>query len=147
MVAKIDTPNAPAVIGAYSQATVYNNIIYVSGQLPIKPNSKELVEGDSQFLTKQILDNIEAILKAAGSDLYHVARTEVFLIDLDRDFAGMNKEFERRFNPQCFPARQTIGVAKLPKNASIEISCIATVCEDFFNKAAVSENHLKKSNL
>jgi 2-iminobutanoate/2-iminopropanoate deaminase len=125
---KIVTLDAPQAIGPYSQAIAVapgQGLIFVSGQLPIDPKTGELVSGDIRALTKQVIDNIEAILKASGSSLYSVVRTEVFLRDLKRDFVGMNEEFARRFNPDRPPARQTVEVSGLPKDAIIEISCVA----------------------
>lgn len=125
---KIITEQAPAAIGPYSQAIVVKenqSLIFVSGQLPIDPKTGELIEGDIRLLTKQTLNNIEAILIASSSSLQHVIRTEVFLKELKRDFTGMNEEYAKRFNALTPPARQTIQVAELPKGSSIEISCIA----------------------
>lgn len=127
---KIATDKAPAAIGPYSQAIViegHHKLIFVSGQLPIDPKTGELLQGNIQTLTKQTLDNIEAILVASSSTLYYVVKTEIFLKDLKRDFHGMNEEYAKRFNPQAPPARQTIEVSDLPKSSLIEISCIA-VC-------------------
>lgn len=128
---QIVTDTAPPAIGPYSQAIVVkgnHSLVFVSGQLPVDLKTGELIQGDIKALTKQILDNIEAILKASSSSLHHVVRTEVFLIDLKRDFNGMNEEYAKRFNIQSPPARQTIQVAALPKGSSIEISCIA-ICD------------------
>lgn len=125
---KIMTDEAPAAIGPYSQAIViqgHHPLVFVSGQLPIDPKTGELIQGDIKELTRQVLDNIEAILIKSSSSLYSVIKTEVFLKDLERDFNGMNEEYAKRFNPQAPPSRQTIQVADLPKGASIEISCIA----------------------
>lgn len=124
------TDKAPSAIGPYSQAIVVQGnhfLVFVSGQLPIDPKTGELIEGDIQALTKQTLDNIEAILIASSSSLDNVVKTEIFLKDLQRDFKGMNEEYAKRFNPLTPPSRQTIQVSDLPKGSSIEISCIA-VC-------------------
>lgn len=123
---KIATVAAPAAIGPYSQAIMAGDLLFVSGQLPVDPNTGALVQGDIKALTKQTLDNLEAILTAGSSSLHHVVKTEVFLKDLN-DFSGMNEEYAKRFNPDAPPARQTIGVSALPKGAAIEISCIAVV--------------------
>lgn len=126
---KIMTDEAPAAIGPYSQAIVVEgnrSLVFVSGQLPIDPKTGELIQGDITALTKQTLDNIEAILIASSSSLHNVVKTEVFLTDLN-DFKGMNEEYAKRFNPQAPPSRQTIQVAALPKGSALEISCIA-VC-------------------
>lgn len=127
---KIQTNNAPRAIGPYSQATLTSssqNLIFVSGQLPIDPLSGKLVEGDIQTLTTRVIDNIEAILLASGSNLSHVVRSEVFLKDLKKDFAPMNEIYAQRFLGPTTPARQTIQVADLPLGSPIEISCIAVV--------------------
>lgn len=125
---KISTEAAPAAIGPYSQAIVIegsHHLIFVSGQLPIDPRTGELVEGDIRACTRQVLDNIEAILQASSSSMSHVVKTEVFLRDLKRDFKEMNEEYATRFDPHTPPARATIEVSNLPKGALIEISCVA----------------------
>ena len=125
---KISTDAAPAAIGPYSQAIVivaHQSLVFVSGQLPIDPKTGELIVGDIKALTRQVLDNIEAILLASSSSMDKVVKTEIFLKDIQRDFKGMNEEYAKRFDPQSPPARQTIQVADLPKGAVIEISCIA----------------------
>lgn len=125
---KIDSSQAPKAIGPYSQAISVESgqrLIFVSGQLPIDPATGDLVRGDIQTLTKRVLNNIEAILKQAGSSLEMVVRTDVFLKDLKRDFSGMNEEYSKHFSETTPPARQTVEVSELPKGALIEISCIA----------------------
>lgn len=122
----IETQAAPKAVGPYSQAIKANGLVYVSGQLPITLKG-ELIQGTIQEKTKAILTYIEAILKASGSSIEKVLRVEIFLTDLSRDFVGMNEEYQRVFSYKSPPARQTIGVAALPKGVSIEISCIA-VC-------------------
>lgn len=124
---KIETANAPKALGPYSQAVALKEtrpLIFVSGQLPIDPETGKLIEGDIKALTKQVIDNLEAILHAGGSRLEWVVRTDVFLKDL-KDFSQMNEEYAKRFNGAVTPARQTIQVAGLPLGSSIEISCIA----------------------
>lgn len=134
MIRKIVTEKAPAAIGPYSQGICVpqreGSFVFVSGQLPLDPQTGALVEGTIQVLTKSVLDNIEAILIAAGSSMSAVVKTEIFLTDLQRDFAGMNEEYAQRFDPNKAPARQTVQVAALPKGATIEISCIAVVGYD-----------------
>lgn len=127
---QITTDTAPSAIGPYSQALIIqgnHSLVFVSGQLPIDPQTGELIQGDIQILTRQTLDHIEAILIASSSCLYNVVKTEVFLKNLKRDFMGMNEEYAKRFNPNAPPCRQTIEVAGLPKDSLIEISCIAVV--------------------
>lgn len=125
---KISTPDAPQAIGPYSQAIAINkdtNLIFVSGQVPMDPKTGKLITGDIKALTQQVIDNLEAILKAGGSSLENVVRTDVFLKDLKSDFAGMNEQYAKRFNGSTPPARQTVQVSELPLGASVEISCIA----------------------
>lgn len=126
---KIETENAPKAIGPYSQAIHVSMkeaaLLFVSGQLPIDPRTGALVEGGIQAATRQVLDNIEAILQAAHSSFEKVVRVEIFLKDLN-DFPVVNEEYKKRFTSMTFPARQTIQVAKLPLDAPIEISCTAT---------------------
>ncbi len=123
---KIQTDKAPAAIGPYSQAVKAGNTLYVSGQLPIDPATGKLVEANIQLQINRVLDNLEAILKAAGCTFANVVRCDVFLKDLN-DFALVNQEYAKRFNQPVAPARQTIQVAKLPMDAMVEISCIAHV--------------------
>jgi 2-iminobutanoate/2-iminopropanoate deaminase len=130
MIKKIETSQAPAAIGPYSQGIVttldpHQKMIFVSGMLPINPETGKLIEGDIQILTRQVMQNLEAILKAAGSSLAHVVRTDVFLKDLKADFSKMNEEYGRWFTDGVPPARQTIQVSDLPLGSKIEISCIA----------------------
>lgn len=125
---KIETKNAPNAIGAYSQAVSIpsnSNLIFVSGQLPIDVKTNRLIKDDIQLATKTILDNIEQILLEANSSLSNVIKIEIFMTNLELDFQLMNEEYQKRFQNQTPPARQTIGVLNLPKGATIEISCIA----------------------
>jgi 2-iminobutanoate/2-iminopropanoate deaminase len=127
---KIETEQAPKAIGPYSQGVTAphgTSLVFVSGQLPIDPTTGKLIEGDIKALTQRVIDNIEAILKAAGSDLKHVVRTDVFLKDLKKDFGQMNEAYATRFTGATPPARQTIQVPELPLGSPIEISCIAIV--------------------
>lgn len=126
---KIATTSAPKAIGPYSQGVMVSNnqqLIFVSGQLPVDSQSGKLVDGDIQISTSQVIDNIEAILKAAGSGLERVIRTDVFLIDL-KEFSKMNEVYSQRFKGAVMPARQTIQVAALPMGSPVEISCIAYI--------------------
>lgn len=121
---KIDTNKAPKAIGPYSQGVIIEGYIYVSGQLPIDPETGEMVKGDIGALTARVIKNIQAILEAGGSDLKQVIKTTVYMQDL-QEFIAMNEEYDKHFNGDVLPARETIQVAQLPKNSSIEISCIA----------------------
>jgi 2-iminobutanoate/2-iminopropanoate deaminase len=119
----IATPNAPQAIGPYSQAIRANGFIFVSGQIPINPATQHIVEGGVAEQTEQVLANLEAILKAAGSGLEKIVRTTVYLKDMN-EFAAMNDVYERFF-PQRPPARSTIEAARLPKDVRVEIDAIA----------------------
>ena len=121
---RINTPNAPAAIGPYSQAIDSGHgLVFVSGQLPIDPETGAFPEGGVKEQTFQSLKNAEAILKAAGLTLAHVVKTTVFLADMG-DFADMNSVYAQFFN-EPFPARSAVAVKTLPKNALVEVECIA----------------------
>lgn len=127
---RIETEDAPKALGPYSQGVIVTSmpgqqLIFVSGMIPIEPTSNKLLEGDIKTLTRRVILNLEAVLKAAGSSLQNVVRTDVFLKDIKRDFVGMNEEYSQWFTGMVSPARQTIQVAELPLGAPIEISCIA----------------------
>jgi 2-iminobutanoate/2-iminopropanoate deaminase len=125
---KIATKKAPQALGPYSQATSLNisngNILFVSGQLPIIPETGKMIVGDISEMTHQVIDNLETILKEGGSNLACVLRVDVFLKDLN-DFAIFNESYALRFLGPNYPARQTVQVEKLPLDSPIEISCIA----------------------
>lgn len=121
---KIETADAPAAIGPYVQAISAFPFIFVSGQLPLNPTTGQLVESDIRRQTNQVLDNLEAILKACQCTFLNVVRCDVFVKDLN-DFALINEEYAKRFTQPTPPARQTVQVARLPLDALIEISCIA----------------------
>ena len=120
----IRTSDASSV-GPYSQATVLNGVIYVSGQLPIDPKTKEMVDGVGNQ-TKQALENIESILKAGGSDFEKVSQVTVLLSDMG-NFADMNTVYTEYLKSRCthYPARMCYAVKGLPKNALVEIACTA----------------------
>ena len=121
---RINTPDAPAAIGPYSQAIDSGHgLVFVSGQLPIVPATGVCPEGGVQAQTRQSLINAEAILKAAGLSLANVVKTTVFLADMG-DFAAMN-EIYAQFFAEPFPARSAVAVKTLPKGALVEIECIA----------------------
>jgi 2-iminobutanoate/2-iminopropanoate deaminase len=119
----ISTQDAPQAIGPYSQAVRAGDLIFASGQLPVDPVSGQLVEGDVGAMTRQIFANVSAVLAAAGSSLERVAKVTVFLADMG-DFAEMNAAYAEFF-PTDPPARSTVQVARLPKDARIEIEVIA----------------------
>ncbi len=121
----ISTPLAPAAIGPYSQAIRSGNLLFVSGQIPLDPATGHIVEGDAAVQTARVLQNLSAILDAAGSSLGQVLKTTVYLKDL-ADFAMMNEVYARFFEDGP-PARSTVEVARLPRNVSVEIDLIAEV--------------------
>lgn len=125
MKTNIATDKAPLPIGPYSQAVVNDGYVFVSGQIPFDPQTGELVEGDIEQQTERVLQNISAILSEAGTDLEHVLKTTVFLADMN-DFASMNEAYARYFKTVP-PARSTVEVARLPRDARIEIEVIAAV--------------------
>ncbi len=120
---KIQTPNAPAAIGPYSQAIQAGGTIYVSGQLPINPATGEFAGADIRAQARQSLENIKAILAAAGADMAHVVKTTVLLQDM-ADFSAMNEVYAEYFS-EPYPARAAFQVAKLPKGALVEIEAVA----------------------
>ena len=120
---KLETKNAPAPVGPYSQGIVAGDFVFVSGQIPLM-NSGELVLNDIEKATDVVLDNVEAILKEENLALQDVIKSEVYLKDLG-NFDKFNKIYEKRFKLGIKPSRVTVEVSKLPKNSDIEISCIA----------------------
>jgi 2-iminobutanoate/2-iminopropanoate deaminase len=119
----ISTERAPAAIGPYSQAIAAGGLIFVSGQLPIDPATGELVADDIAAMTRQIFRNVETVLAAAGSSLSKIVKTTVFLADLG-DFQTMNGAYSEFF-PESPPARSTVQVARLPRDARVEIEVVA----------------------
>ena len=120
----ISTENAPGAIGPYSQAIKTGGMIYCSGQIPIDPITGEFVSNDVGEQTEQVLKNLDAVLRAGGSTLGDVVKTTVFLADMG-DFAAMNDVYARFFTDNK-PARATVQAARLPRDARVEIECIAT---------------------
>lgn len=121
----ISTSKAPGAIGPYSQAIRTGNLIFVSGQLPVDPSTGNFAEGGIKELTRQSLSNIKAILEDEGTDMAHVVKTTVFLADMG-DFAEMNEVYATFF-ASPFPARSAVAIKTLPKNARVEIECIAEI--------------------
>ncbi|GAA2991572.1 RidA family protein [Prevotella corporis] len=119
----VNTSNAPKAIGPYSQAIEANGLIITSGQLPIDPATGQFAPGGIKEQTRQSLLNAQAILKEAGIDLSHVMKTTVFLADME-DFAAMNEVYAEFFS-EPYPARSAISVKRLPKDALVEVECIA----------------------
>ena len=120
---QISTTNAPAAIGPYSQAIEANGMVFVSGQLPVDPATGEFAEGGIKELTRQSLTNMKNILAEAGLTMANVVKTTVFLADM-ADFAAMNEVYASFFEGVA-PARSAVAVKILPKNALVEIECIA----------------------
>ena len=120
---QINTAAAPAAIGPYSQAIEANGMVFVSGQLPINPATGAFAEGGIKELTRQSLTNMKAILAEAGLTMANVVKTTVFLADR-ADFAEMNEVYASFFEGVC-PARSAVAVKTLPKEARVEIECIA----------------------
>ena len=123
MSSRIDTPQAAQPVAAYSQAVEAAGLIFVSGQIPLDPNSNELISTPMGEATKQCIRNAEAILHAAGSSLNHVVKASVFLTTMD-DYQEMDTAY-REAMPEPFPAREAVAVVALPKGARVEISMIA----------------------
>ena len=125
MLKVIQTKSAPAAVGPYSQGMQVGNLVYVSGQLPLVPETGELVTSSIEAATTQSLENCKAIVEAAGSSFNHVVKVEIFLKDMN-DFAKVNAVYETYFVDHK-PARAAVEVARLPKDAMIEIQMIAHV--------------------
>ncbi|MEX6690478.1 RidA family protein [Danxiaibacter flavus] len=121
----INTTKAPAPIGPYNQSVKAGDLLFISGQVAINPDSNELVMGDIKTETHQVMQNLEAILHEAKLTFEHVVKTNIFLSDMS-NFATVNEVYGSYFNGD-FPARETVAVKGLPKNVNVEISMIATV--------------------
>jgi 2-iminobutanoate/2-iminopropanoate deaminase len=119
----IHTSRAPAAIGPYSQAVRSGDWLFVSGQIPLDPATGQIVEGDIATQTRRVLDNLGAVLEAAGASYDHVVRTTVYLADL-ADFAAMNEVYAGYFKTPA-PARSTVQAARLPRDARLEIDAVA----------------------
>ncbi|MCZ2150620.1 MAG: RidA family protein [Bryobacterales bacterium] len=114
---------APKAIGPYSQAVEYNGLVYLSGQIPLDPVTMHIVEGGIASQTERVMENLKAVLEAAGSGMDKVLKTTVYLKDMS-EFGKMNEVYGRYF-PENAPARATVEVARLPRDVSVEIECIA----------------------
>ena len=121
----ISTSDAPAAIGPYSQAVRVGNTIWVSGQIPLDPLTKELVPGDMEAQINQVFENLRAIITAAGATFDDVVKANVYLTDLSH-FALVNKVMARHFR-EPYPARAAVGVAALPRGAQVEVECIVAL--------------------
>lgn len=120
----ITTDNAPAPIGPYNQAVLVNDTLYLSGQIPLVPSTMELIEGDLTAETKQVMENLKAVLAAADMSFEHVVKSSIFLSDM-HNFATVNEVYGRYFDENTAPARETVEVANLPKFVRVEISMVA----------------------
>lgn len=119
----VTTAAAPAAIGPYSQAVVWQNLVFCSGQIPLDPATGQLVDGSVAAQTERVIENLRAVLEAAGSGLANVLKTTVFLKDLG-DFAAMNEVYASYFSESA-PARATVEAARLPRDVRVEIEAIA----------------------
>jgi len=119
---RVQTERAPAAIGPYSQAVRTGGMVFVSGQIPLTPDG-ELVDGDVEAQTEQVLENLAAVLEAAGSSLDRVVQVSAFLADMN-DFARFNEVYARHFR-EPYPARAVVEVARLPKDVRVEVACVA----------------------
>jgi len=125
---RVQTDEAPAAIGPYSQAIKVRDIVYTSGQIPLTTDG-QMIEGDIKEQTRQVLKNLEAVLKKAGSDLNHIIKTTIYLTDMD-NFIAVNTVYGEFFTNR-FPARSTVAVKELPKGADIEIDAIAVADTEY----------------
>ncbi len=125
MAIRIATEQAPAAIGPYAQAARVGDFLFTSGQIPLDPATMTIVGDDVATQTRQVLNNLAAVVRAAGGDLSNVVKTTVFLKDMN-DFQAMNEVYATFF-PSEPPARSTVEVARLPKDARVEIECIAAL--------------------
>ena len=118
----VKTDRAPAAIGPYAQAVKAGGFVFVSGQIPLAPDGS-LVEGDIRVQTERVMENLKAVLEAAGSGLSRVVQTTCFLADME-DFPGFNEAYARYFTPP-YPARATVAVKALPRGVRVEVACVA----------------------
>lgn len=123
---KISTPGAPSAIGPYSQAIVAGGFVHCSGQIALDPKDGQLINGDVSQQAERALENLKAVLAAAGSDMSKVVKCTVYLVSME-DFGAVNKVYGRYFLGDSTPARSTVGVSQLPRNALVEIDCTAVV--------------------
>ncbi len=120
----VDTDKAPKAIGPYSQAVRAGNLLFVSGQIPLDPEGN-VVEGDIRVQTERVMENVKAIVEAAGGTLRDIVKTTVYLKDIN-DFQGFNEVYQRFF-PEAPPARATVEVSSLPKGVDIEVEAVALI--------------------
>ncbi len=125
----IETNKAPQAIGTYSQAVKINDTVYLSGQIPLIPETMEVIEGDISIQIKQVFDNLNAVAKAAGGHLFDIVKLNVFLTDLSH-FPIVNEIMSEYFE-KPYPARAAVGVAALPKGVSIEMDAIMVIKDEY----------------
>ncbi|NOR72041.1 MAG: RidA family protein [Methylomarinum sp.] len=125
----IETNKAPQAIGTYSQAVKVNDTVYLSGQIPLVPETMEIIEGDISVHIRQVFDNLKAVAEAAGGDFFDIVKLNVFLTDLS-DFPIVNEIMSEYFT-QPYPARAAVGVAALPKGVSVEMDAIMVIREEY----------------
>ncbi|WFD31110.1 2-iminobutanoate/2-iminopropanoate deaminase [Malassezia sp. CBS 17886] len=121
----VSTADAPSAIGPYSQAVVHNGVAYLSGCIPFDPKTMQCVEGGIEAQAQRALNNLLAVVKAAGSEPSHILKVTVFLKDMN-DFAAVNGIYEKALSPYK-PARSAVEVARLPRDVLVEVECIAAV--------------------
>lgn len=119
----VSTEKAPRAIGPYSQAVIAGDLIFTSGQIALDPSTQQMVQGDIRAQTERVMDNLAAVLEAAGAGFESVVKATIFVVDLG-DFAVVNEIYGKRF-PRSPPARSTVQVAALPKGARVEIELVA----------------------
>ncbi|NVJ53603.1 MAG: RidA family protein [Campylobacteraceae bacterium] len=120
----ISTPNAPSAIGPYNQGTSFGDLVFISGQIPLIAETMELVEGGIQEQTKQVMENLKAVLDEANSSFDNVLKTTCYLSDMD-NFVAFNEVYAQYFKAETAPARATVAVKTLPKNVLVEVDVIA----------------------
>ncbi len=120
----VTTKTAPAAIGPYSQANIFGNLIFTSGQVPLDPETGSVVGTSIEEQTEQVLKNVKAILEEAGSSMHNVLKTTVFMKDMNH-FVAMNEVYAKYFTEGAFPSRSAVEVARLPKDVLVEIETIA----------------------
>ncbi len=121
----INTPKAPSPIGPYNQAVMKNNVLYVSGQIPVNPKTGKFLKDDIAGQTKQVMENLKEVLKSAGMDFTNVVKCSIFISDMN-NFPVINEVYGNYFAEEC-PARETVEVAGLPLGVDVEISCIGAM--------------------
>ena len=126
----IKTPAAPQAIGAYSQAVKVDNTVYLSGQIPLDPETMQVVDGDISLQIRRVFDNLQAVVTAAGGDFSNIIKLNVYLTDL-RHFPLLNEIMAEYFQ-QPYPARAAVGVAALPKGVAVEIDGVMVLSNEYY---------------